>query len=105
MTARVFFLNTLRPDASREEYERWVREVDYPFARSLPAIERYEVTRVEGLLAGEGEPPCHYLEVVEVSDLDEYRSSLSGSPEVEELLRQWSSFVAQSVAVYGQVIE
>jgi hypothetical protein len=29
--------------------------------------------------------------VIEVADLDEYRRSLSGNPELERLLAEWSS--------------
>jgi len=105
MAKRVFFLNKLREGVNPEDYERWVREVDYPLARSLPTIERYLVTRLEGSMTGEGELPCDYLEVVDVTDLDDYRASLSEGPEVEEFFRQWSSFVGESVAVYGEVIE
>ena len=48
-----------------------------------------------------------YLEVVEITELDDYRASLdpSSSPEVKDFFEQWSSFVAESLVVYGEVIE
>lgn len=105
MALRVFFLNTLGDGVKGADYEKWVREVDYPLARSVPAIRDYYVTRIDGPLMGEDEPPCDYLEVVDITDLDEYRAALAGGPEVEEFFRQWSSFVGTSVAVHGEVIE
>ena len=105
MPQRVFFLNKLRDSAQADEYERWIREVDYPLARSLPAIESYVVTRLDGLLMEEGAAPYDYLEVVDITDLDEYRAALAGGPEIEEFFKQWSSFVGESVAVFGEVIE
>ena len=105
MAQRVFFLNTLREGVEHEDYERWVREVDYPLARSLPTIRSYIVTRLDGHLQEEGKPPYDYLEVIDITDLDEYRASLAGGPEIEEFFKQWSSFVGESVAVFGEVIE
>jgi hypothetical protein len=105
MAQRVFFLNKLREGVKPEAYEKWVREVDYPLARSLPAIDSYVVTRLDGLVMEEGGAPYDYLEVVEITSLEEYRAALSGGPEVEEFFEEWSSYVAESVAAYGEVIE
>jgi hypothetical protein len=102
---RVFFFNKLHAGADKAEYERWVREVDYPLARGLPAIESYYVTRAEGLVQGEGEPPYDYVEVIDITSLEEYRNALGGGPEIEQFFKEWSSFVAESVAVHATVIE
>jgi hypothetical protein len=105
MAERVFFLNTLREGADPNEYEDWIRRVDYPVARRQPAIETYVVTRLEGLIAGDGSPPYQYLEVIEVTSVEEYRAGLSGNEEMESLLREWSTYVESSVAVHGVVLE
>lgn len=105
MAERVFFLNTLREGTDQNEYEEWIRRVDYPVARRQPAIESYVVTRLDGLVAGEGSPPYQYLEVIEVTSVDEYRAGLSGNDEMESLLREWSGYVESSVAVHGVVVE
>lgn len=106
MATRVFFLNTLREGVDPRDYERFVREVDYPFAARLETIESYVVTRLDGLFDG-GPPPYHYLEVVEITELEAYRKSLdpSSSAEVRDFFDQWSSFVESSLVVYGEVIE
>lgn len=105
MAERVFFLNTLREGTDPNEYEEWIRRVDYPVARSQPPIESYVVTRLDGLIGGEGSPPYHYLEVIEVTSVDEYQAGLAGNDEMESLLREWSRYVESSVAVHGIVIE
>jgi uncharacterized protein (TIGR02118 family) len=105
MAQRVFFLNRLREGVEPAAYEKWVREVDYPLARSLPAINSYVVTRLDGLVTEEGEAPYDHLEVVEITSIEEYRAALSGGPEVEAFFKEWSSYVGESVAVYGEVIE
>ncbi len=106
MAQRVFFLNKLREGVDPAAYERWVREVDYPFARRLPTIESYVVTRLDGLFEG-GEAPYDYLEVVEITELDAYRKSLDrgSSPELKQFFEEWSSFVGESLVVYGEVLE
>src|SRR5690349_3639022 len=106
MAQRVFFLNRLRDGVEPAAYERFVREVDYPFARRLPTIRSYVVTRLDGLWEG-GEAPYDYLEVVEITELEEYRKSLdpSTSAEVQRFFDEWSGFVGESLVVYGEVIE
>ena len=102
---RVFFFNKLHPHVEKTDYERWVREVDYPLARGLPAIKDYYVTRADGLVQGAGEPPYDYVEVIEITSLDEYRNALGGGPEIEQFFSEWSSYVAESIAVHATVIE
>lgn len=104
MAARVLFLNTLRDGVDPGEYEDWVRRVDYPVARRQPAIRSYDVTRLDGLPDADGAPPFHYLEVLEVTSVAEYRDSLDGNPELEPLLAEWSRYVASSTIVHGEVL-
>jgi hypothetical protein len=104
MTQRVFFLNRLHEGANRDEYEAWIRRVDYPVARAQGAIRSYTVTRIDGTLTGEGESPYDYLEVIEITDLEEYRA-LGQMPEFEQLLREWSEFVAETVMIHGEEID
>jgi hypothetical protein len=62
------------------------------------------VTRIEGTLSGEGESPYDYLEVIEIEELDAYRA-LGQKPEFEQLLREWSEYVAEAVMIHGEEIE
>jgi hypothetical protein len=105
MAQRVFFLNSLKEGVDPAAYEQWVQEVDYPVARRQPAISSYVVTRLDGHVTEGGELPCQYLEVIEVTSIEEYRASLDGNVELEALLREWAQYVGKSVAVYGEVIE
>lgn len=103
MTTHVFFLNTLRDDARPDEYEQWLREVDYPVSRSLPAIDSYRVVRVDGSLHGGG-IPGDYLEIVEINDLDRYRAEIAALPGRERFLRELRSFVGDAQAFHGTVV-
>lgn len=105
MANRVFFLNTLHEGVDPAEYEAWIRRVDYPIARSKDPILSYEVTRLEGHLDGSDAPlPAQYLEVVEISDLEAYTGGLASDEEVVQLLKEWATYVASSVAVHGELI-
>lgn len=102
MAHRVFFLNRLRDGIDPAAYEQWVRQTDYPIARRFPSVERYEVTRLDATLDG-GPPAYHYLEVLEITSIDEYRQTLA-TPEFRQLLDEWSQFVASSESIHGGVI-
>jgi REDY-like protein HapK len=104
MAHRVFFLNRLREGADPDEYEEWIRRVDYPVARAQGAITGYTVTRIAGTLDGAGRSPYDYLEVIEITDLDAYRA-LGSLPEFEQLLEEWSEYVAEAVMIHGEVVE
>lgn len=100
----VFFLNKLREGITGENYEQWVREVDYPTARALKTINSYVVAKTPTTL--EGNPsPYDYIERVEVADIDAYRQELAGAEGMEEFFQQWSARVGESVAVFGDEIE
>jgi hypothetical protein len=100
----VFFLNKLHSGVSPAEYEEWVSTVDYPTAHSIPSIREYTVCRIEGLLEGDEPAPYQYVERVLITDLDAYRQDLK-DPRLEDFGKQWSSRVAESVALHGTMIE
>jgi hypothetical protein len=105
MAQRAFFLNTLQEGVTLEDYEQWLREVDYPFARAQATIKRYDVTRIDGNLFGtEGDAPCQYLEVVDITNVEDYEKGAAGA-EFEAFLKDWQTYVAESTMVWGEVIE
>jgi hypothetical protein len=106
MAHRVFFLNKLRDGVTPGEYERWAREVGYPFARSIPSIESFAIARLDATLDGEGSPPYDFIEVVEVADLEAYKADLSTDrPEIQAFDEEWLKHIGEAVAVIGEVIE
>jgi hypothetical protein len=101
---RVFFFNRLRDGVEGADYERWVREVDYPKARSIPSVRSYEVVRVDGPLRDAG-VDYDYIEVVEIDALDSYRADLTTLPGREEFVEELRSYVGPADAVHGTLIE
>ena len=85
MRTRVLFFNRLLEGASGSDYERWVIDRDYPAARSIPSIISYEVVRVAGPLRNSG-VDYDYIEVIEASGIDDYRSDLAALPGREQFV-------------------
>lgn len=104
MTERVIFLNRLHDGVTPADYEQWVRDVDYPFARGLESVRDYRVIRLHGTLDGD-RPPYDYVEVVEITDVEAYQAETSGGAAMAAFVRDWSSFVGNSIAVFGEEIE
>ena len=102
-STQVIFLSTLREGADVEEYERWIREVDYPTARSLPSVVSYNVFRVSGAIRGGA--PCNYVELVEVSDFLRYREELQTMPGRTKFLEELNTFLGDVNSFYGTVVE
>jgi hypothetical protein len=104
---RIILLSRLREGIDPAVYEQWVVEVDYPFARGLPAISRYEVSRLDGFLfetAGKLGSNFDYVEVIDVPDLDAYLVGV-GTEEGARFLEEWSSYIEDFVVIQGAVVE
>lgn len=106
MQRRVFFLTRLKPGKDPDEYERFLREYDYPQSKKLLPIVEYKATRIEGRALSEGDVPCQYIEVIDVSDLDAYRAAIaSPTPEVQELFDRVMEWLDSYTDLVGPVVE
>lgn len=100
----VFFLARLREGVTPEAYEEWVRSFDYPTAQSIPSILSYKTHRIGGPFR-QAELSYDYIEVVEITNLDDYRRDLAELPQAQELRRQIVTYLEPSDSYWGQVIE
>lgn len=100
----VFFLNKLHQHVTREQYEQWVRSVDYPTAKTIPSILEYKVARIDGLLEEANQAPYDYVERVVITDVESYVHDLSDT-RLNAFKQSWAAHVAESVALRGTVIE
>lgn len=96
-----FFLTKLKKGVKPKDYEKWVHEFDYPSAKRMKSIESYKVHRING--AFRGDKIYDYVEVVKITDLDDYQKDL-GSNEGKKLHVEWSNYIGESVAVHGEAI-
>ncbi|ADB52268.1 hypothetical protein [Conexibacter woesei] len=107
MAQEIVILLTLGADVDVAEYERWVREVDYPLTRRQPGVLSYTVTRLNDATEGAGPVPAQYVEVIRVEDAAEYqrRSAETDDAEFTAMLARWADYVAWFTASVGVAIE
>lgn len=83
---QVFIRYKLQPGVSREEFNKWSREVDQVIAARQPGVRSYKIYEIEG--AGTGEPDCDYVEDIE-ADSREAWEQVNGYPEMKEVVEGW----------------
>jgi hypothetical protein len=108
MRRRVFFLSHLREGVDPEEYERFLRDYDYPKTLELLPVSSYRATRIIGRAVSEGDVPYAYIEVLDIDDYDGYLKAFADpTPEIAELIERVFSFVDQkrTIDLCGEVIE
>ncbi|MCW3006102.1 MAG: hypothetical protein JWP17_728 [Solirubrobacterales bacterium] len=108
MKRRVFFLTHLRPGVDPQEYEQFLRDVDYPRTKELLPVSSYQATRIEGRAVSEGDAPYAYIEILDIDDVEGYRTAFANpTPEIAELIQQVFSYVDDKSAIdlIGEVIE
>lgn len=98
---------TLAAGVDAAEYERWVREVDYPLTRRQPGVVSYTVTRLDGATEGTGPVPAQYVEVIRVEDAAAYERHCAETDDAEfkSMLETWAGHVAHFTASTGATIE
>ena len=82
----------LKAGVSRETYEIWTRTVVYPSMRGLKRVASFVNHRVTGLLIGEGEPTCDYVEVFDIPDLPGFLAEDMGGPVVQKIMGEFLGF-------------
>ena len=98
---KVFFLNKLKKDVNSSDYEKWVKERDYPVARNAKSIKAYDVYKING--AFWGDQTYDYIEVIDVTDVESYAKD-GKTPEVKKLLEEWQEYIAECIPVHGEPV-
>jgi hypothetical protein len=95
----IFLISTLKPGVSREEYEKWVHERDYPFVARLDNVISYKVHRIEGPVSGAEGAGWMYLERIEVRSREQHEKDLAG-PEGQRMREELYSYLDRPKNVY-----
>ncbi len=74
---RLIALFNLKPGISVDAYEAWAKTVDLPTVNGLPSIERFTVHRATGVLGSSAAPPYGYVEILDVTDMDQFGQDTS----------------------------
>ncbi len=65
----VYWLVKLKSGVTAEDYQAFVRRVDYPAVKRIASIRSYRSTRVAGSIPPNASVPFDFIDVVEVEDL------------------------------------
>lgn len=100
----VFWFSRLKAGVEAAAYERWVQQTDYRLAEGIECVEHYRVHRVAGPVEGEGEFLFDYIEVLEVTDIDAYRSALKHSPAIRQIIAEIGQYINGAGSAWGTPI-
>jgi hypothetical protein len=89
----VYWLVRLKPGVTAEEYQAFVRRVDYPAVARIASIRTYRSTHVVGAIPADQGVPFDFVDVVEVDDLAAYLRDLESHPAVVEVHSQSPNLV------------
>ena len=93
----VFFLTKLKEGANIKEYEKWVKEYDYPTCKKyFKSVKSYIANKV--IAESKETSPYDFIEHIELTSIEDYKHELE-MPEFKELLRQWSEFIESETAL------
>lgn len=90
--AHIFVLYKLKPGVTRQQHEKWSREIDIPALRSLKRVKSFHVHRVEQRILAEGAPSVDFVEVIDVPDFDGFVSEDLPGNVMQDILGQFSRF-------------
>jgi hypothetical protein len=99
----VFFMSRLKDGVRKEDYEKWLVSFDYEKAKQVHSILSYRTYRISGRYES-GKKPYDYLEVVEITDLEEYRQEGEDNPAMQAIAREWANFLEVADSLHGAFI-
>jgi hypothetical protein len=103
-----YVLVKMKPGVSREEYERFEREVDYVVAGKMKTIVSYRTHRISATDARLAGGPWDYIERIEITDRQAYEQELSTSPAGKDLIDQlYSKYLdrAYTTSIWSELLE
>lgn len=90
----------LKPGASPDSFERWVRESDYATCPRLPSLISFGVQRV----TTDPEAPFHYFEIIQVDSLEAFETDM-GTPQFGALVEAFDGMAEVVDEIQGERVE
>ena len=88
---RIVVLFNLKADADQSAYEEWARNSDTPTVNALPSVKGFTVHRSTGLLGSDAPSPYQYVEVLDITSMDELITDIS-SDAMQAIAAQFQQF-------------
>jgi len=97
----VFFLSKIK-HGMEQEYEKWVKEVDYPTVdKYLKSVRSYTVVRVRE--ESKKNSPWNYIECVDLTSKEDYDKDRM-KPEFKRLITEGSKYIESDVGIYADPV-
>jgi hypothetical protein len=101
-----YVLAKMKPGVTREEYEKFEREVDYVVAGRLKTIVSYRTHRITATDARLAGGPWDYIERIEIADRAAYEKELaaSGKDLIDELYAKYLDR-SYTTSIWSELVE
>lgn len=74
---RIIVLFNLKAGVDAAEYENWAKSSDIPGVTGLPSVNGFTVHKATGLLGSDAKSPYHYMEIIDIKDMDPFLADIS----------------------------
>ena len=91
--SKLFITYKLKPGISREQFETWTRDVDYPVMRGLARVSSFVTHRAVRQLFEDTAPSMTHIEEFDIPDLEGFMKEDFPSPAVQKILGEFMGFV------------
>ncbi len=99
-----FVLVKLKPGVTVEDYENFIKTVDYPVVPSLKTIKHYRTNRIEPEDKDESFA-WDYMERIEITDRADYQEELANSTGFAEFRRLMPNYVETQKSFWAEIVE
>ena len=105
MTQKVLWFSRLQPRVEPGAYEQFVREVDYPASKRIPSLIGYHSLSVQGAAMGGEKLPYQFIDIADITGIEDYRADLESHPAVQEVHGQFEKYVQSIANLWGVMVE
>jgi len=99
MMSTLIVMFNLNDKQNPEMYERWAKEQDTPAIKRLVSVQDKRVYRAIGLMGSDAASPYQYVEVIEVSDVNQLLKDLQQDKEAQQLVQYFRSITKDAVFI------
>ncbi|NHK27957.1 REDY-like protein HapK [Parvularcula flava] len=101
---RIIIMYKLKDGVSKDDFEAWVRETDYPTMRGLTRVSSFHTHRADSLLIGKGKPSVDYVEIFEINDMVGFASEDLPGETVQEIMGQFMGFADEPEFIIAETV-
>jgi hypothetical protein len=102
---KVLWFSRLQPGVEPESYEQFVRQVDYPATERISSIIEYHSLKLKGPAMGDEILPYQFIDIADITGIEEYRADLESHPAVEEVHGHSDKYVQTLANLLGVLVE